>query len=98
MSENGTRAGYAAYKVADHVNTHKAFAFGIYDVLHHEIMIENSIEVPDKIGIRMYHMCNNTLSGGGAKGFNYILNGIRKSTYNTRHDYRAYIDEFIGKK
>ena len=83
MSENGTRAGYAAYKVADNVNTHEAFAFGIYDVLHNEIMIENSIEVPDKTGIRMYHMCNNTLSGGGAKGFNYILNGIGKSTYKT---------------
>ena len=98
MSENGTRAGYAAYKVADNVNTHEAFAFGIYDVLHNEIMIENSIEVPDKTGIRMYHMCNNTLSGGGAKGFNYILNGIGKSTYKTHHDYRAYIDEFIGKR
>ena len=98
MSENGTRAGYAAYKVADNVNTHEAFAFGIYDVLLREIMIENSIEVPDKTGIRMYHMCNNTLSGGGAKGFNYILNGIGKSTYKTHHDYRAYIDEFIGKR
>lgn len=78
MSENGTRAGYAAYKVADNVNTHEAFAFGIYDVLHNEIMIENSIEVPDKTGIRMYHMCNNTLSGGGAKRFQLYIEWHRK--------------------
>lgn len=98
MSENGTRPGYAAYKVADSVETHEALAFGIYDVLHREIMIENSVEVPDKSGIRMYHICNNTLSGGGLKGFNYVLNGQVKSTYNTKHDTRTYLNEFIGGK
>ncbi len=40
MSENGTRPGYAAYKVADHVDNHFATAFGIYDVLVREIRIE----------------------------------------------------------
>ena len=98
MSENNTRPGYAAYKVADSVNIHEGTAFGIYDVLHRDIMIENSVEVPDKIGIKMYHICNNTLSGGGLKGFNYILNGIGKSTYNTYHDNRVYINEFKGNK
>jgi len=97
MSENGTRDGYAAYKVADIVNNHEAYAFGIYDVLHNEIRIESSIEVPDKVGIKIRHACNNSLSGGGFKGYGYVLNNIQKSTYNTFRDNRQYITEFIGK-
>jgi len=34
MSESGTCAGYAAYKVADAVNNHDAYAYGIYNVLN----------------------------------------------------------------
>lgn len=50
MSENGTRPGYAAYKVDDNVHTHNAYGLGIYDVLFHDIMIENSVEAPDHKG------------------------------------------------
>ena len=97
MSESGTRAGYAAYKVAEEVNTHEASAFGIYDVLHNEIRIESSVEVPDKQGIRLHNICNNSLSSPPNKGYGFVINGIQKSTYNTRRDNRAYVVEFIGK-
>ena len=97
MSENGTRDGYAAYKVANNVNDHEAFAFGIYDVLHNEIRIESSVEVPNNPGIRLQNICNNSLSSPPNRGYGFVINNIQKSTYNTKRDNRAYIVEFSGK-
>jgi len=97
MSEGGTRDGYAAYKVADAINNHEAFAFGIYDVLTNQIRIESSVEVPDKKGIRLHNICNNSLSAPPNRGFGFIINNIQKSTYNTHRDYRPYVVEFVGK-
>ena len=94
MSENGTRPGYAAYKVADHVDNHFATAFGIYDVLVREIRIENSVEVPEKDGITLRHICNNSLSSPPNRGFGFVVNGRQKSTYNTFRDNRTYIVDF----
>lgn len=94
MSEDGKRCGFAAYKVAEHVNRHEAVGFGIYDVLFQtNIRIENSVEVPEKPGIRLYHICNNSLSAVGPRGIGFIYNGKVKSTYNTWRDNRTYIDE-----
>lgn len=94
MSENGTRPGYAAYKVADHVNHHFATAFGIYDVLVREIRIENSVEVPEKDTIKLRHICNNSLSSPPNRGFGFVVNGRTKSTYNTFRDNRTYVVDF----
>ncbi len=95
MSENGTRPGYAAYKVADHVQHHLGVGFGIYDVLFNtNIRIENSVEVPEKPGVRMYHICNNSLSNSGPRGFGFVINGKQPSTYNTWRDNRTYINLF----
>lgn len=94
MSENGTRPGYAAYKVSDGVKNHYAAALGIYDVLVNEIKIENSIEVPDTEGVNVYHACNNSLSNGGKRGFGYVVNGLGKSTYDTFRDNRVVVDDY----
>lgn len=98
MSENGTRDGYAAYKVAPHVNNHFATAFGIYDVLFIDIRIESSVEVPSNPGIRLHHICNNCLSNQPGKGFGFVVNGLVKSTYNTRRDNRTYLVDFPAGK
>lgn len=99
MSENGTRAGYAAYKVADKVNIHQAAGLGIYDVYFKtDIRMENSMEVPEKPGIRIYHLCNVSLSDPGNRGIGYVINGKVKSTYNTFRVCRPWIDEFVGGK
>jgi len=98
MSENGTRDGYAAYKVADAVNYHEAYAFGIYDVLNNEIRIESSVEVPDKQGIRLYNICNNSLSSPPNRGIGFVINKTQKSTYNTHRDNRTYVVKFEGNK
>ncbi len=86
MSENGTRPGYAAYKVADHVKTHNASAMGIYDVLFKDIRIENSVEIPETPGVIIINLCNNSLSSPGQRGIGYLLNGKYKSTFNTWRD------------
>lgn len=86
MSENGTRDGYAAYKVAGHVKNHDASAMGIYDVLFKDIRIENSVEAPECEGVRIINLCNNSLSSPGPRGIGYVLNGKTKSTYNTWRD------------
>lgn len=98
MSENGTRPGYAAYKVADGVKNHYAAALGIYDVLVNEIKIENSIEVPDADGVEVFHACNNSLSNGGKRGFGYVINGTGKSTYDTFRDNRVIVNDYRGGK
>jgi len=93
-SENGTRDGFAAYKVAEQVEQHEAYAFGIYDVLVNAIRIESSVETPVKPGIKFKHICNNSLSNGPNRGYGYVINQIQKSTYNTWRDNRTFVVEF----
>ncbi len=96
MSENGTRPGYAAYKVADSVQTHEANGIGIYDVLHRDIMFYNSAEVPNHKGILVRHIVNTSFIPGDHKGFSYVLNGMEESTYKHPKQYVARIAEFRG--
>lgn len=93
-SENGRRDGFAAYKVADQVEHHEAYAFGIYDVLVNAIRIESSVEAPVKPGIKLKHICNNSLSNGPNRGYGYVINQIQKSTYNTWRDNRVYVVDY----
>lgn len=94
MSENGTRDGYAAYKVGDRVRNHFATAFGIYDVLHNEIRIENSVETPVGAGIRFHNICNNSLSSPPNRGIGYVINHTGVSTYDTYRDNRTYVVDY----
>ncbi len=98
MSENGTRPGYAAYKVADTVKNHKAWGIGIYDVLIRDIMLENSIEVPDVKGMDIHHMVNTGFIQGEKKGFNWVINGMVPSTYGHAKQYVARKNQFEGSK
>lgn len=95
-SENSTRDGFAAYKVADNVRHHDAYALGIYDVIINDIRIENSVETPDRDGIRITNLCNNSLSSPGPRGIGYLLNNKGVSTYNTFRDNLVRIPFFKG--
>lgn len=97
-SENGSRDGYAAYKVADNVQHHRAFGLGIYDVLFHDIRVENSVEVPCNSGIEIHHLVNTSFIPGPRKGFGYVINGIVESTYPHGQQYVARINHFSGSK
>ena len=61
MSPDG-KNGCASYKVADSVNTHRAYGIGIYLVNYNQVNLASAIEVPEKAGINMQHLviCNFT--------------------------------------
>ena len=87
MSHEGAVRGYASYKVDDRVKEHYACMIGIYDVFVHtngaEIVIDNSIEVPDTPMVRIHHACNFGLSRPSG-GFNYLINGQVPSTWQAK--------------
>ncbi|MET0495744.1 MAG: discoidin domain-containing protein [Actinoplanes sp.] len=71
---NGSTRGYAAYKVADSVNTHQAWGVGSYCVftLDQSVVGERAIEAPVKPGIQFTNMV--TVSLGGQGTINKIIN------------------------
>ena len=81
-NDNG-KAGFASYKVADHVQNHQAWGLGIYSFFKTELQIgttgtngvrlENSAEVPANPGIRITHMVNFAGLNGG---INHVINGL----------------------
>ena len=64
----GKTRGYAAYKVADHVNVHEATGLGVYCnfVADPSIVLESAIEVPNKPGVKIASVT--TISLGQDKG------------------------------
>jgi hypothetical protein len=71
---NGSTRGYAAYKVADNVQTHTAIGLGSYCVftLDQSVVGERSFEVPVRAGVRFTNMV--TVSLGGQGTINRIIN------------------------
>ena len=68
---------------------------GIYDVLHQEIRIHSSVEVPEgHPDVRLHHICNNSLSSPPNRGIGFVVNDRVKSTYNTHRDNRTYLVDF----
>ena len=64
----GNTRGWAAYKVADHVDQHEATALGIYAnfTADPSVVLESAVEAPRKPGVRFAHVT--TISLGGGKG------------------------------
>jgi len=64
---NGSTRGYAAYKVADSVNTHEAWGLGSYCVFTSDasIVAERAFEVPNKPAVKFHNMVTVSLGGKG---------------------------------
>lgn len=96
MSHEGTKNGYASYKVSNLVEHHYACMMGIYDVFIKtggaKITIANSIEIPRTKDVKIHHACNVGLSNSG--GINHIVNESVKSTYGTTGAKRFYILDY----
>lgn len=94
------KAGFASYKVADHVNTHQAWGLGVYSFFKvedqvdtvgtNDVRLDNSIEVPDTSGIEIIHMVNFAGLNGG---INHVINGLGDSTDVGEH---TMYEKFIG--
>jgi hypothetical protein len=66
MSENGTVNGYASYKVANTVTTHKLFGSGVYSFFRDAVVVSNTgIQVPNTTGVTVHHACSVFLTGNG---------------------------------
>ena len=73
------RNGYASYKVADSVTSHKAIGLGVYSVFSSYITLDNAIEAPG--AATMNHMVSVSLASGQII---HIFNGIGDTVGNGR--------------
>ncbi|MCW2944669.1 MAG: coagulation factor 5/8 type protein [Actinoallomurus sp.] len=64
---NGSTKGYAAYKVADSVNTHEAWGVGSYCYFNVDpsIVAARGFEVPNKPGVKFHDLLTVSLGGNG---------------------------------
>lgn len=102
MSHDGTVKGYAAYKVANRVETHYAVGLGVYDVLINtngaSIFLDNAIEVPNKENVIVENACIVEIANGDGPlvGINSIVNGTGNGI-STGVGGKGYAREFILK-
>lgn len=81
MSHNGTKKGYAAYKVTNNVKSHYAVGLGVYDVFIYtndaSIYLDNAVEVPDTPNVLVENACLSEIASGDGPqvGINHIVNG-----------------------
>jgi hypothetical protein len=71
---NGGLQGYAAYKVADSVNTHEAWGVGSYSYFNVDpsIVADRSFEVPQKPGVKFHDLV--IVSLGGVGTIRHVIN------------------------
>ena len=72
-----TSAGFASYKVGDHVTTHEAWGLGIYHVFKQAAVVaDNAIETPSAPGVSIHHAFTYRLHGGQpGSGIRNVVNG-----------------------
>ncbi len=75
--------GWAAYKVADHVTTHKLYGGGVYvfNQNNPSIHTENGFEVPETPGVQLHHIMTVNLSAGT---IDHVVNGVGDPADTTR--------------
>jgi hypothetical protein len=64
--------GYASYKVADAVTTHRAEGLGVYSVFDNDVEEDDAIETPTASGVTLHHMVTVSLAAGA---IDHIING-----------------------
>jgi F5/8 type C domain len=75
----GGNNGYAAYKVADSVTSHRANGLGVYVnfTSDRSVSLFNAIEVPNKPGVAMRNMVTVALGGADTVGsITHVVNGV----------------------
>ncbi len=68
--------GYASYKVADTVTSHKALGLGVYAVFQTPVTADNAIEAPTGSGVLVSHMVTTCFGGDGGSKISHIFNGL----------------------
>ncbi|MER5873928.1 discoidin domain-containing protein [Streptomyces sp. NPDC002044] len=81
--QNGSVKGYAAYKVADSVNTHEGWGLGSYCYYNVDPTIrqEHGFQAPVKPGVKFHDLLVVSLGGNGQ--YEHVINGIGAPTSGT---------------
>ncbi|MFF4318982.1 discoidin domain-containing protein [Streptomyces sp. NPDC001568] len=81
--QNGAVKGFAAYKVADSVNTHEGWGLGSYCYYNVDPTIrqEHGFQAPVKPGVRFHDLLVVSLGGNGQ--YEHVINGIGAPTSGT---------------
>jgi hypothetical protein len=87
---NGSVLGWAGYKVADDVKTHRLYGGGVYvfNQNNPSIRTENGFEVPVTPGVQLTHIMTVNLSAGT---INHVINGVGGQVDNSNTGTPAYI-------
>ncbi|OAB42301.1 discoidin domain-containing protein [Paenibacillus glacialis] len=99
MSNEGTKNGYASYKVADSVTTHEAWGLGTYSFFKDAaVKLNSGIEVPNVQGVKIHHATSIWLGGTPGSEITHIVNDTGGKVYgNSPSDaMRQTVTEFGG--
>jgi hypothetical protein len=85
--------GWAGYKVADGVKTHKLYGGGVYvfNQNNPSIHTENGFEVPQTPGVRLHHIMTVNLSAGT---IDHVVNGVGEAADTSRIGSPVYIVDY----
>ena len=75
--------GWAGYKVADRVRTHRLFGGGVYVFNRNDpsIHTENGFEVPQRRDVRLHHIMTVNLDAGT---IDHVVNGVGDAADTTK--------------
>ena len=79
----GDENGYPSYKVGDSVTSHIGEGIGIYCNFYNPIELDNAIETPVGIDIRMNDLVTVWLNGAAGSSINHIINGVGTAVNST---------------
>jgi hypothetical protein len=90
---NGAVEGWAGYKVADGVRTHRLYGGGVYVFNRNNpaIHTENGFEVPETPGVRLRHVMTVNLSAGT---IDHVVNGVGDPADVTRIGSPVYVIDY----
>ncbi|MFJ4844884.1 hypothetical protein [Streptomyces sp. NPDC088733] len=90
---NGDVEGWAAYKVADDVRTHRLYGGGayVYNPNNPAVHTENGFEVPQTPGVRLHHIMTVNL---GAGTLDHVVNGLGGPADTTRVGSPVYVTDY----
>jgi hypothetical protein len=85
--------GWAGYKVADRVRTHRLFGGGVYVFNRNDptIHTENGFEVPQRPGVRLHHIMTVNLDAGT---IDHVVNGVGDAADTTKVGQPVYVVDY----
>ncbi len=85
--------GWAGYKVADPVRTHRLFGGGVYVFNRNDPSIhsENGFEVPQRPGVRLHHIMTVNLDAGT---IDHVVNGVGDAADTTKVGVPVYVVDY----